>query len=80
VVDEYRKFLSKNQSYLSTKKHIFNGKEETILRPWRMTPCAWKLQYNRVSQGMDRIVYVSLYMICLDYFIFLWNFLHYTNW
>ena len=56
-----------------------NQKEENGLRPWRMTPHAWKFQYNRISQGMDRIVYVSIYMIRLDYFIFLWDFLHYTN-
>ena len=50
---EYKRFLYKNHSYRSIEKHLFNGKEETGLRPRRMTPCAWKLQHNRVSQGMD---------------------------
>jgi hypothetical protein len=33
VFDEYRHFLSKNHRYRSTKKHLFNGKEETGLKP-----------------------------------------------
>jgi hypothetical protein len=78
VFDEYRHFLSKNHRYRSTEKHIFNGKEETGLKPQRMTPHLWKLQYNRNHQGMDQIVYVS-YMKCLEYFIFLLHFVHCTN-
>jgi hypothetical protein len=78
VFDEYRHFLSKNHRYRSTEKHIFNGKEETGLKPQRMTPRLWKLQYNRNRQGMDQIVYVS-YMKCLEYFIFLLHFVHCTN-
>jgi hypothetical protein len=65
VFDEYRHFLSKNHRYRSTEKHIFNGKEENGLKPWRMTPRLWQLQYNRNRQGiLDQIVYVS-YMKCL---------------
>ena len=78
VFDEYRHFLSKNHKYLSTKKHIFNGKEETGLKPRRMTPHIWWLQYNRNHHGMDQNIYVS-YMKCLEYFIFLLDFVHYTN-
>ena len=40
------------------KKHIFNGKEETGLKPQRMTPHLWKLEYNINHQGMQ-FVYVS---------------------
>ena len=29
------------------KKNIFNGKRETALKPRRMTPHLWKMQYNR---------------------------------
>ena len=32
------------------KKNIFNGKQETALKPWRMTPHLWKMQYNRNHQ------------------------------
>ena len=46
VFDEYKHFLSKNHRYRTTEKHIFNGKEETALKPQRMTPHIWKLQYN----------------------------------
>lgn len=53
VIVEYRYFLSNNHRYRSVEKHIFNGNKEIILRPWRLTPRAWKLQYNRVSQSMD---------------------------
>jgi hypothetical protein len=66
VFDEYRHFLSKNHRYRSTEKHIFNGKEENGLKPWRMTPRLWKLQYNRNRQGiLDQIVYHVSYMKCL---------------
>ena len=33
-----------------SKKHLFNGKEETALKPQRMTPRIWMLQYNRNHQ------------------------------
>ena len=61
------------------KKHLFNGKEETGLRPRRMTPGLWKLQYNRISQHINQIVYLSIYMKYLDYFIILLHFFHCTN-
>ena len=38
VFDEYRHFLSKNHRYRSTKKHLFNGKEENALKQHRITP------------------------------------------
>ena len=43
------------------EKHIFNGKEDTRLKPQRVTPCLWKTQYKIYldCQGMDQIVYVS---------------------
>ena len=78
VFHEYRHFLSKNHRYQSIEKQIFNGKEEFGLKPWRMTPGLWKLQYNINRQGMDQNVYVS-YMKCLEYFIFLLHFVHCTN-
>ena len=33
VFDEYKHFLSNNHRYQTTEKHIFNGKEETGLKP-----------------------------------------------
>ena len=30
VFDEYRHFLHRNHKYQTTKKHLFNGKEETV--------------------------------------------------
>jgi hypothetical protein len=33
VFDEYRHFLFKNHRYRTTEKRIFNGKEETALKP-----------------------------------------------
>ena len=47
VFDEYRHFLSKNHRYRTTERNIFNGKQETALKPRRMTPHLWKMQYNR---------------------------------
>jgi hypothetical protein len=47
VFDQYRNFLSMNHRYQTTEKHIFNGKEETGLKPRRMTPRLWKLKHNR---------------------------------
>jgi hypothetical protein len=58
VFDEYRNFLPKNHRYQTTKKHIFNGKEETAIKPRRMTPHLWKLAYNRNHQG-KQFDYVS---------------------
>ena len=54
VFDEYRDFLSKNHRYRTTDKHIFNGKQETALKPQRMTHHLWKLQYDRNCQGTYR--------------------------
>jgi hypothetical protein len=51
VFDEYRHLLPKNHRYRTTEKHIFNGKEETGLKPRRMTPHLWRLEYNRNHQG-----------------------------
>ena len=33
VFDEYRNFLSKNNSHRSADKHLFNGKQEIALKP-----------------------------------------------
>ena len=63
VFDEYRHFLSKNHRYRTIEKHIFNGKEETGLKPRRMTPHLWKLEYNKSRRdGIFQFVYVILYM------------------
>jgi hypothetical protein len=43
------------------KKHIFNGKEETAIKPRRMTPHLWKLEYNKV--GMYHRFYI---FICIE--------------
>lgn len=55
VFDEYRNFPSKNHDrYRASEKHIFNGKEEIELKPWRMKPDLWKLEYNRnLHEGHD---------------------------
>jgi hypothetical protein len=53
VFDEYMNFLSKNHRHQMTKKHIFHGKENNASKPQRMTPDLWKLEYNRIHQGMD---------------------------
>ena len=58
VFYEYRHFLSKNRRYCTIEKHIFNGKEETGLKPRRMTPHLWRLEYNRNHQG-TQFLYVS---------------------
>jgi hypothetical protein len=58
VFDAYRNFLSKNHSYRSFEKHLFNGKEEIGLKPQRMTPRLRKFQYYRNRQGiLDQIIY-----------------------
>ena len=49
VFDEYKQFLSKNHRYRTSEKYIFNGKEETRLKPRRVTPHLWKKQYKRYS-------------------------------
>jgi hypothetical protein len=38
LFDEYVHFLPKNHRYRNTDKHIFNGKEESGIKPRRMTP------------------------------------------
>ena len=58
MFDEYRHFLLKTHKYRTTEKHIFNRKEETGLKPQRMTPHKWRLEYNINRQGMQ-FVYVS---------------------
>ena len=49
MFDENRHFLHKNHKYQITKKHLFNGKEETTSKPQRMTPRLWKLAYNKIN-------------------------------
>ena len=49
VFDEFRHFLSRNHKYCIAEKHIFNDKEETGLKPRRMTPQLWMLEYNRIN-------------------------------
>ena len=63
VFDEYRHFLSKNHRYITTGKEEkkFNGKQMTALKPQRMTPHLWKMQYNR---NRHHGTYGSLYMNC----------------
>jgi hypothetical protein len=51
MFDEYRRLLPKNHRYCTTEKHFFNEKEETSLKPQRMTPHLWRLEYNRNRQG-----------------------------
>jgi hypothetical protein len=51
VFDEYKNLLLKNHRYRTTEKHLFNGKEETGLKPRRMIPHLWRLEYNRNHQG-----------------------------
>ena len=48
------------------KEIIFNGKQETALKPRRMTPHLWKMQYNR---NRHHGAYGSSYMNCM-YFNF----------
>jgi hypothetical protein len=59
VFDEYRHFLSKNHKYRTTEKYLFNGKQETGLKPQRMTPRLWKLAYDRINPRGTHFVYVS---------------------
>jgi len=48
------------------KKHIFNLKEETGIKPRRMTPHLWKLEYNRNRQG-KKLVYVSYILMFYNF-------------
>jgi hypothetical protein len=59
VFDEYRHFLSKNHKYRTTEKDIFNGKQETGLKPQRITPRLWNLEYDRINPRGTHFVYVS---------------------
>lgn len=43
------------------KIYIFNGKEETGLRPWRMTPHAWKLQYKSLSRYESNFLCINIH-------------------
>ena len=61
VFVEYRNFLSKNHRYRTTERNIFNGKQETTLKPWRMTPHLWKMKYKR---NRHHGTYGSSYMNC----------------
>jgi len=61
----YRYFLPNNSRYRTIEKHIFNSKEDTEIKPQRMTPHVWKLEYNRNRQG-KQLVYVSyILMFCV---------------
>ena len=66
VFDEYRYFLSNNHRYRTTEKNIFNGKQETALKPQRMTSHLCKMQYNRNCQAGT---YGSSYMNCYVSFL-----------
>jgi hypothetical protein len=55
VFDEYMNFLPKNHRYRYNDKHIFNGKEESGIKPRRMTPHLWKLEYNRLNRQCKSI-------------------------
>ena len=61
VFDEYRNFLSRNHRYRTTERNNFNGKQETALKPRRMTPHLWKMQYNR---NQHHGTYGSSYIHC----------------
>ena len=63
VFDEYKHFLPKNHRYRTTEKHIFNLKEETGIKPRRMTPHLWKLEYNILNRHGNHLVYVSTYIL-----------------
>jgi hypothetical protein len=49
----------KTLSIVLLKKDIFNGKQETRLKPPRMTPHLWKLAYERINPRGTHFVYVS---------------------
>ena len=49
--------------YRTTEKNLFNGKQEIALKPWRMTPHLWKMQYNRNHQdGTYGSTYMNFYV------------------
>ena len=71
VFDEFRHFLHNNHRYWISKKHLFNGKEETSSRPRRMTPHLWKLEYDRLNRrGNVQFVIRSLKFVFWYYLIF----------
>ena len=45
-------------SILLLKKDLFNGKQETGLKPQRMTPHLWKLAYDKINPKGTHFVYV----------------------
>jgi hypothetical protein len=57
VFDEYMHLLPKNHRYHTTEKHIFNGNEETGLKPRRMTPHLWRLEYNKIVKVLNLFMY-----------------------
>jgi hypothetical protein len=59
VFDAYRHFLSKNHKYHTTENDLFNGKQETVLKPQTMTPLLWKLEYDKINPRGMHFVYVS---------------------
>ena len=46
---------------VTTERNIFNGKQDIALKPPRMTPHLWKMQYNR---NRHHGTYGSSYMNC----------------
>ena len=70
VFDEYRHFLSKNHMYRENERNIFNGNQETPLKPRRITPHLWKMQYNRNCQAdMYGSVDVFVTSECIHFYI-----------
>ena len=54
------------------KKNKFNGKQDTALKPWRMTHHLWKMQYNRNRQaGTYRSSYMNCYVFCFYCVLFI---------
>ena len=65
VFDEFRHFLSRNHKYRTTEKHLFNDKEETGLKPRRMTPQLWMLEYNKINNRQA----AGTYFVCIYIYI-----------
>ena len=67
MFDEYRHFLSKKNKYRKNEQNIFNGKKETALKPQRMTPHLWNMQYNR---NLHHDTNGSSYMNCYVFYFY----------
>ena len=46
-------------STILLKKDLFNGKQDTGLKPQRMTPRLWKSTYDRINPRGTHFIYVS---------------------